>query len=390
MNIIIHRGTHQIGGCITEIKTDQARIFIDMGEELPNEDTPSVPIDIDGVTGAGEHCDAIFFTHNHGDHIGMFSRVKPDIPLYLGETAKEIYQLLQTHLRSPHLYHLSQIKTFRAFDKIVIKDITMTPFLVDHSAYDAYMFLIEAQGKKILHTGDFRNHGYKGKGLFPTLQKYVGQVDVLITEGTTLSRKHQEVLTESELQAQAWNLMQEKKYIFVVCSSTNIDRIAAFYHSNPQGRYFICDEYQRKVLELVRAHGAKYTKLYDLKKVHVFGNNLVDKMKSLGFCMLVRNSDKFKVFMSLFNPDECLVIYSMWQGYLKDKKNGLADFLSPYQYISLHTSGHATPETIKQVIELTNPKIGVIPIHSERPGEFMDILPDHNVILLSDKQIFYL
>ena len=31
MEIIIHRGTHQIGGCVTEIKTEEARIVIDMG-----------------------------------------------------------------------------------------------------------------------------------------------------------------------------------------------------------------------------------------------------------------------------------------------------------------------------------------------------------------------
>jgi len=105
---------------------------------------------------------------------------------------------------------------------------------------------------------------------------------------------------------------------------------------------------------------------------------------------LIRNSDKFKSYMSHFNPDDCLVIYSMWQGYLKDKNNGLADFLSPYQYIHLHTSGHATPETVKQVIELTDPKIGVIPIHSEQPGELMNLGLPHKIILLQDKQIFSL
>ena len=32
MQITIHRGTHQIGGCITEIATASSRIFIDMGD----------------------------------------------------------------------------------------------------------------------------------------------------------------------------------------------------------------------------------------------------------------------------------------------------------------------------------------------------------------------
>ena len=39
MEIIIHRGTHQIGGCVTEIKTEEARIIIDMGTPLPGSKT---------------------------------------------------------------------------------------------------------------------------------------------------------------------------------------------------------------------------------------------------------------------------------------------------------------------------------------------------------------
>ncbi len=36
MKIIIHRGIDQIGGFITEIATDKARILIDLGQNLPN------------------------------------------------------------------------------------------------------------------------------------------------------------------------------------------------------------------------------------------------------------------------------------------------------------------------------------------------------------------
>lgn len=35
MQITIHRGINQIGGCITEISTQTTRIFVDMGENLP-------------------------------------------------------------------------------------------------------------------------------------------------------------------------------------------------------------------------------------------------------------------------------------------------------------------------------------------------------------------
>jgi ribonuclease J len=38
----------------------------------------------------------------------------------------------------------------------------VTPFLVDHSAYDAYGLLIESGGKRLFYSGDFRAHGRKG------------------------------------------------------------------------------------------------------------------------------------------------------------------------------------------------------------------------------------
>ena len=38
MQIKILRGTHQIGGCITEITTKNSRIIVDIGSELPSKE----------------------------------------------------------------------------------------------------------------------------------------------------------------------------------------------------------------------------------------------------------------------------------------------------------------------------------------------------------------
>ena len=35
MKLTIHRGTNQIGGCITEIESRGYNVFIDFGEQLP-------------------------------------------------------------------------------------------------------------------------------------------------------------------------------------------------------------------------------------------------------------------------------------------------------------------------------------------------------------------
>lgn len=388
MKIIVHRGTHQIGGTITEIQSSKARILIDMGEELSNDNVDTNLIEINGVTTTDTNCDGVFFTHYHGDHIGLYSKIKKSIPLYLGEVSKRIYLALQTRLKTPNLDQILNMNTFNALDKIVIKDITITPLLVDHSAYDSYMFLIESEGKRILHTGDFRNHGFKGKALFKMLQVYAKDIDVLIIEGTTLSRSNQIHLTESKLESKARELIKQKKYIFVLCSSTNIDRIAAFYHANEQDKYFICDNYQKEILDIISMYGSKHTNLYNFAKVYTYGENLLAKLTERGFCMLVRNNPHFDQIINKFNKEDSLIIYSLWHGYLSSTGNGLKEFLNNRNMVQLHTSGHADSETIKRVIEIVNPRIGVIPIHSDSPDLLSNLILSNKVILLKDRECF--
>ena len=203
MEVIIHRGTHQIGGCATEYRTKTTRIFIDFGAELDSENAK--PFDIEGVTKGKTNCDAVFFTHYHGDHMGLLDTINEDIPLYMGEASKTISQILNDRLsKAPNIdsydpERINSIKTFEAAKAIIIGDIKITPYMVDHSAYDAYMFKIEADGKSVLHTGDFRTHGFRGKGVKPTLEKYVKKVDVLVCEGTTLNRTEAKCETENDL-----------------------------------------------------------------------------------------------------------------------------------------------------------------------------------------------
>ena len=66
------------------------------------------------------------------------------------------------------------MKTYNPARSLQIGNIIIPPYYCCHSAFDAYMFKIEAEGKTILHTGDFRKHGYMGKALYDVLQDYIG------------------------------------------------------------------------------------------------------------------------------------------------------------------------------------------------------------------------
>ena len=234
MKITIHRGLNQIGGCITEIQSlFGTKILLDFGHNLPNgndaaEDVYECPENIDELL---KECSAVFYTHYHGDHLGFTAEVhKRGVPQYMGPLAIRMMLHLNRQMTfaeslkaraEENLEALNEFKSFSILDKVHIGDISITPFSVSHSAPDSYMFLIECDGKKILHTGDFRDHGHLGKGLYSILQNYIipAYIDVLITEGTNVGQASKSVISEQKVCSDLRNVMKQYKNVFVLCSS---------------------------------------------------------------------------------------------------------------------------------------------------------------------------
>ncbi len=388
MQITIHRGTHQIGGCATEIATDRAQVFIDFGADLPGEEAQTPPGPIPGLTSDGCPDSALFFTHYHGDHTGRLREVRPGMPVYMAATAREIF-LRYLARTDPDCRKIAEsILPCSPLRKVQIGDISVTPFIVDHSALDSCMFLIEADGKRVLHTGDFRLHGFRGAKTLPMLRRYAQDIDCVICETTSLSGDDTPMVSERELQAQAREVMREYKYVFVMCSSTNIDRIGLFYHANPRGRLFVCDNYQKDLLDIVHERYASRSPLYDFSHVLSYGSNLDPLMEDRGFCMLIRRGPLFSRLLDRYRG-RSLTIYSMWEGYLEQDEE-LSSYLAKENMKILHTSGHAWPEDIAALCREVNPKIGVIPIHGSTPDRLSELLPEEKVILLQDGEQFTL
>ena len=397
MQIKVIRGTHQIGGCIVEIRTSKTRIIIDVGTELPSADgKENTSLAIDGVTAGTADCDAVFVTHYHGDHVGMFANILPEVPIYMGETAKRIFAVVQRKIQTfgkgdPD--RVAAFKTFKVGKPIVIKDIKITPYVVDHSAFDAYMLLIEADGKRVLHTGDFRMHGAQGSAMPAVFEKYAKNIDVLITEGTMLSRPSEKVQTEHELGREAAEWIRNNRNVFVLCSATNIDRIAVFYNAAIACRkpVIVCeDDFQQEILRIVTENSRSSFYKFDRPKPYAYGRNLHDFMHDRGFCFIGRTNAITRRAMSVF-PDN-LLIYSMWRGYLDRAHPACDTYKSDFvenakasgsRFILLHTSGHATAADLKKICEITQAKT-VIPIHCTHPNAFNQLGIASDVKLLQD------
>ena len=398
--IIIHRGTNQIGGCVTEIKTNNHRIFIDFGEELPGTESDEYGLMIDGLNYKGAKCDGVFFTHYHGDHVGMFGSIQKEVPLYIGECARQImltiYEKIENNDAIEILRDGNRIHPLEENKTIQCGDIRVTPFSVDHSAYDAYMFLVETPDMTILHTGDYRNHGYRGGALFDVIDYHIvkygrRKIDVLITEGTMMNRQMEKVMTEKEMQEKAFNYFRNHKYIFLLCSSTNLDSLWSFYcAAKRNGMGFYGNNYVfKQILNFKKYAGKRSSVLYHFDKVYpvIFDlermpNSAAQEkiMRGNGFVAVIREGERYQKWIERFSDLDPKIIYSMWEGYLDKNQKGynqsLSDFLASYdlgQIYKLHTSGHATTECIEKVITKVNPQMAIIPIHTENKMGFLKL-----------------
>ena len=422
MNIKVHRGLEQIGGCITEISTYTTRVFIDMGQNLPGVGEPTTEEQDEEMVmrlfAEDDHKEtAVFYTHAHEDHVGLFYHVPKDIPQYISEGSKEILLAKYELIKKGH--ELSQnetatsdvdnqnaqgkrlddiialdekkieyINAFRTWKRqkphakpetITLGDICITPFFNCHSIYDSYMFLIEADGQRIWHMGDYREHGYMGKGLFPTLRKYATNIDVLITEGTMLNRTD-ECIHERDVSQKMVDVMNAYKYVVVLASSTDIERLASIKEAAKKSHksLYICSRYMKCAMSIFTHREGKVSN--GLFKFHPRfanqDNTKIDYMRKKGFVLIagVNNLAFTQELCRDLDPAEIILIYSSWDGYYKDPAQiainpGYKCFRDAYQkVIDIHTSGHADRNTIEKVIDTVGAK-EVIVIHKEAGAE---------------------
>ena len=294
-----------------------------------------------------------------------------------------------------------------------IGDIRITPFLVDHSAFDAFAFLIEADEKRIFYSGDFRGHGRKSVLFNRMLEKPLENIDVLLMEGSMLGRNDLIYENESSVEDKIEDILRSSNNItFLFTSSQNIDRLVSAYRACLKtSKVFVIDIYTAFILERLKTI-SKHIPQFDWKSMRVkFSKSHADSLAEAGYkdqlykfnkskikmdeinqkrsdiLMLARDNSLFpRILKSIDNIKGSKIIYSMWKGYLTDefirfvKQQGL-------DLEQVHTSGHAVLEDLKRFSEALKPKM-LIPIHTFEPEQYskhfknVKILKDGEVLIL--------
>ncbi|MDR0652612.1 MAG: MBL fold metallo-hydrolase [Synergistaceae bacterium] len=403
MNLKIHRGTNQIGGNIIEIVAEQGdkpvKIFFDCGANLPPLDRSQWDdnMKIDGLTRGTSDCDALFITHYHSDHCGLMPRVNDDIPIYSSRETASVLRIISDFIDMPR----PKIRIVEPGVTVNIRGVDILPIGVRHSARGAMMFLVKTEGQKLLYTGDF--------GDFRDIDySMLRDADVMLCEGTNINTPGG--MTEDDVEAEAVKIMEETRgNVFVLCSSTNIDRIAAIEKACARSeRTLAIDPFMNAIMESIapirsipsigfvprfmnkespRAHEylAKYlsggNEFFKGAKNIALRDDLVFMVRPTMKCFIKR-LDKYK------SVSDSALIYSIWGGYKKTEP--VSDFLATAQslgmrIIELHASGHAYRREIEAAVRSVSPKT-LIPIHTESSAEFKTM--HNNVVLLKDGENF--
>jgi ribonuclease J len=410
MRINIRRGAHQIGGTCIELEAQGRRLVLDIGVPLDaaSADAAEMPT-VAGFDKPDASLLGVVLSHPHLDHYGLAFHLPPTTTFLMGEASERILAAAAVFTPSggtfEHVIHLADRRP------ISLGPFTITPFLMDHSAYDSYAVLIEADGQRVFYTGDLRGHGRKA-ALFERLVAHPpAAVDVLLMEGTTIQRQGTEhgFPTEDDIEDDLVRIFEATHGMPLVwCSGQNIDRLVSVFRATKRSRRcLILDMYTAHILA---ATGKPNLPQSHWKEVSVF-LPFSQKMKIVqdkSFSI----AEKYKPdriypeelaaaasrSVMLFRPNmrrdleaaNCLagaeLVYSMWDGYLKDEKQ--QEFLAWLQQHNIrphkcHTSGHAPLCDLQRVRKAFGSAIAV-PVHCAEPEIFATYFD--NVALHADNE----
>ncbi|ABW66070.1 MBL fold metallo-hydrolase [Desulfosudis oleivorans] len=439
MQIIPHKGTHMIGGTCVELRAEGQGLLLDMGMPLVNpngtefdENTVKRPIEklmaddilprVPGLYDKSEcNLAGIVLTHAHRDHFGLSQFVKPDIPIFAGQTTADLIGAIR--LFFPDQLDPARLTIIKAhWQPVTVGPFTIKSHPVDHSAPGAMAVEVEAAGKKVFFTGDLRAHGYKYRTFENLLKNPPKNVDAMLMEGSSLGRGPTEYAypDESSVKEALINeIKDDPNLVLLFCSSQNVDRVvSACRAAQATGRELVMDYYTAYILYLLKNTSRNIPQFFwdEVRllswpwHVHALEENghkgFVITLNNKGGTVkpeeIFNNPDKFLVLAKPnrtlptltkgLGADQITCMWSMWSGYLKDPEKNFAAFLRTKnipdgQIKHIHTSGHATIKDLGRLVKAVNPGL-LIPIHTFHPDDYDQFIDPARVKVLNDGDVW--
>lgn len=416
MRYVIHRGRHEIGGmCIEVAADDGTRVLLDLGMPLTvpgggdypwgTEQRPTAELLEEGILRrvpgllpgdpTAPNITAIILTHSHLDHYGLAHHAHPDIPVYGSEGTLAILGVGRVFFPDARLP--AQLVTLPNDQPVHLGGLTVTAVPVDHSAPDSRALLCEADGQRLLYSGDLRAHGRTGFRFENMLRdERLRGVDWLLLEGTTLGPSGQDhgLKSEADVEERLVELTggEPDKLLAVAASGQNLDRlVSCFRAARRGGRLLVVDAYQAYVLMQLEPLSKNIPQVgWDGIRVS-FSPHQVERLKAAGLMDLAREMSKkgrvssdelagdpgryllcmrasYRVtkLLDKIGPERITLAWSMWGGYWRRDRSPLRKWAEAHDVgvDFVHSGGHAWPEDLNRLEDALAPK-EVIRVHTE-------------------------
>lgn len=272
----------------------------------------------------------------------------------------------------------------------------LSPWLVDHSAFDAYALLVEAGGRRLLYTGDVRAHGRK-RATLEALAHGTRGVDVVILEGTRIGQRGSAAgeLTERDVEAACAEALRAAGGIgLAFYSAQNVDRLVTFYRAAKRaGRELVIDLYTAAVAaatlrDTIPRAGWEGVRVYlprsqrrrvidaqafertdAVRAERIYPEELRERRGEL---VLTCRGSMLAELEDAACLDGAVAIWSMWAGYLErpSGRRTVADLERLDIPLRIeHASGHASVANLERFAHLLA-AARVVPIHTEAAGQF--------------------
>jgi ribonuclease J len=148
-------GVGEFGRNVLWLRCAGSSVLVDVGVSFPDETFPGIDrIAPDLSALRGESIDAVFLTHGHEDHIGALSLLREWCPAPVYGFPFTL-ALARRRLEEAQV-SLDGLIEVRGGEPIRAGAFTATFFRVSHSVPDSAAILIEAGGRSLLHSGDFK------------------------------------------------------------------------------------------------------------------------------------------------------------------------------------------------------------------------------------------
>jgi ribonuclease J len=310
----------------------------------------------------------IFVSHPHIDHVGLAGWVRPEIGVYAHTDAVDMLDALSANGLGlpggdPAWRRLTEGEV------VSVGEMTVECVLVDHDVPGACGYLVRTNDGTLAYTGDIRFHGRRPE-LSNAFVDLVRGVDVLVTEGTTLSFTPQDGPPRDEddvIESFVGIMADAPGLVLLSTYERDIERVEEFIAAaEAQGRTIV---WPKPIAGLLRALGVAGARTW-AEEGSSEGVELAAVHAKPSAFVVVPSSGDLPSLLDLPIQAGDVFVHANGEplGEFDPRWSVFTDWLDHFgvRLRKIGCWGHALPDQVHGMVERIAPKV-VFPIHTFEP-----------------------